>query len=280
MRVYIMTDLEGVCGILNFEDWCRPESRYYEQAKELLTQEVNAAIEGFISAGLHEFVVADGHGCGAIAPASLHPAAELMRGWPTSWPFLLDETGCDAVAWVGQHPKAGTARGHLCHTQSFAYRDESINAVSVGEFGQFAMCASELGVRSIFGSGCEAFGAEARALVAGIETVAVKRGTQPDPGHALPEEAYRRHNYGAIHLSPEEARIRIRAGARRAAERARSEKFGLIPLQAPFRRVTVYRSTATEPARVMRTEHPASVAGVLRARGAATPLQADPMSLL
>lgn len=37
MKIYIMTDLEGVAGVLDFENWCEPSSRYYEAAKELLT---------------------------------------------------------------------------------------------------------------------------------------------------------------------------------------------------------------------------------------------------
>ena len=51
MKVYIMTDLEGVAGVMNSTDWIYPESRYYERGKELLTKEVNAAIDGFFAAG-------------------------------------------------------------------------------------------------------------------------------------------------------------------------------------------------------------------------------------
>ena len=54
MRIYLVTDLEGVCGVMNFRDWCTPESRYYEEAKRLLTAEVNAAVEGFLAGGAAE----------------------------------------------------------------------------------------------------------------------------------------------------------------------------------------------------------------------------------
>ena len=47
MKVYIMTDLEGVAGVINFADWVCSDSKYYEDAKILLTEEVNAAIDGF-----------------------------------------------------------------------------------------------------------------------------------------------------------------------------------------------------------------------------------------
>src|SRR5690242_6247438 len=98
MRIYLMTDLEGVAGVLNFTDWCLTESRYYDLAKELLTREVSAAVDGFFAGGATEVLVVDGHGAGGINPVLLDPRAELMRGFAMGWPFLLNE-GCDAVAW-------------------------------------------------------------------------------------------------------------------------------------------------------------------------------------
>ena len=52
MKILMMTDLEGVAGILNFVAWCTPEGRYYDKAKRLLTQEVNAAAKGFFDGGV------------------------------------------------------------------------------------------------------------------------------------------------------------------------------------------------------------------------------------
>jgi D-amino peptidase len=258
-----MTDLEGVSGVLNFEEYCTSKSAYYDLAKELLTREVNAAIEGFIEGGAREIAVADAHGYGGIAPALLHPAAELigLRGQP--WPLLLEERKYDAIAWVGQHAKSGTINAHLAHTQDFVWRDESINGISVGEFGQLALCASELKIRAIFGSGDEAFTREAQQLVPGIETAATKRGINPDPGHALPRDAYERFNLVAIHFSPQTVRERIRAGARRAVERAAKEPFGLINLNPPYERVVVFRSSALEPPRIARNRHPSSISALL-----------------
>jgi len=180
MRIYLVTDLEGVCGVMNFAGWCMPESRYYEMAKQLLTAEVNAAIEGFLAGGATEVAVLDGHGYGGIRGELLHPAAELMRVWPGQWPFLLDERAYDGVAWVGQHAKAGTPFAHLAHTGNFDCRDDAINTTSVGEFGRIALCAGELGIRVLFASGDRAFTEEAQALAPGVETVAVKRGTAHD----------------------------------------------------------------------------------------------------
>ena len=265
MKIYLMTDLEGVAGVIDSENWCLPESRYYELAKEFLTNEVNAAVDGFFEGGATEIVVADGHGCGGINPKLLDPRVDLMRGWPEGFPFLAEE-GYDAAAWVGQHAKAGTEFAHLCHTQSMGYLDLSINGVSIGEFGQFAMCCSELGIRSIFGSGDLAFTKEAQELVPGIETVAVKRGTTPGKGDDVTTEPYRRRNVAAIHVQPQRACEMIREGARRAIERAEVEDFGIIPLEPPFERVAMFRPTADEPKRISRESHPTSVIEVMGMR--------------
>lgn len=245
LKIYVMTDLEGVAGVLDFHNWCHPSGRYYEVAKELLTREVNAAVRGFRSAGAAHIVVADGHGHGGIDPRLLHPDAELMRGWPDGYPLNLDDT-FDAVAWVGQHAKAGTEQAHLAHTGSFRVLDFAINGVSVGEFGKFAMCAGELGIRSIFASGDQALAAEARALIPGIETAAVKRGLRRGTGDDLSAEDYSRWNEAAVHAASARAREMIYEAARRAVLRAAEEDFGIVQVAPPFEKVVRLRPESRE----------------------------------
>ena len=262
MRIYVMTDLEGVAGVINFEDWCTPKSRYYETAKMLLTEEVNAAVDGFFTAGATAITVADGHGHGAINPVLLDPRVELLRGWPAGWPLLLDSS-YDAVSFVGQHAKAGTEYAHLAHTQGFSYLDLSVNGASIGELGQFAMCASELGVPVIFCSGDQALCHEARELLPCVETVAVKRGTTQGRGDELDSEAYACRNTSAIHLHPTRARAAIREVAERAVDRARAERLGVLDLVSPFERVATFRQGATMPRTIAREVHPASVSALM-----------------
>lgn len=273
MRIYIMTDLEGVAGVLDHDNWCRPGSSYYETAKKFLTLEVNAAVRGFLKAGADGIVVADGHGPGGIAPNLLDERVEVQRGWPEApWPLGLDKT-FDACAWVGQHAKSNTLHAHMAHTQSFGYLDLSVNGVSIGEFGQLAMCASELGIRSIFGSGDLAFTKEAQDLVPGIETVAVKRGLQSGSGEDLAREEYEKWNLAAVHLHPAKARDLIEQGARRALERAGKAKFGLIPLNPPFKRVAVFRRTKDSPKMVDHASHDTSFIALMNLRGKPVPVE-------
>jgi D-amino peptidase len=261
MRIYLMTDLEGVAGVLNFEDWCAPDSRYYEMAKRFLTEEVNAAVDGFFAGGASHVVVADGHGHGGINPELLDHRAQLMRGW-TGFPLNLDGS-YDAVAWVGQHAKASTEYAHLAHTQNFSYIDLSVNGISIGELGQFAMCASELGVPSIFASGDEALTKEATALIPGIETVSVKRGIVQGTAGELSTPSYMRRNYPAVHLSPKRARELIRSGAQRAIQRAVNGDFGIIDTKPPYERVAIFRPKADgEVKTISRESHLGSVASL------------------
>jgi len=235
MKIFLVTDLEGVACVMNSTDWIYPNSKYYELGKELLTKEVNAAVDGFFAAGATEVVVCDGHGAGAINGMLLDSRAKLQRGADGGYPFHADR-GYDAIAWVGQHPKAGTEYGHLCHTQGFDYIDYSINGISIGEFGQTMFSAQTFGVVPIFGSGCLAFTKEAEALVPGIETVAVKEGLVAGSGDECSTEVYERRNWPAIHMSPEESRKAIRAGAERALRRfiEHPETFHPTKISPPF----------------------------------------------
>lgn len=264
MKIYIMTDLEGVAGVLNFDDWCTPESRYYETAKELLTKEVNAAVNGFFEGGADEIVVADGHGHGGINPVLLDSRVMLMRGWPELYPFGLDES-FDATAWIGQHAKSGTEFAHIAHTGSFSVLDYSINGVSIGEFGQIALCGMELGVRPIFGSGDRAFTEEAKALFPGIETVAVKHGRTPGTGDECTAEEYGKRNLAAVHFSPEKAREMIYEGALRSVGLLDRESLVSPDLKPLYEVVTSIRARDGQPARSSTFTHPSSISGALNA---------------
>lgn len=273
-----MTDLEGVAGVQNMQDWCNSEGRYYQKARELLTMEVNAAIEGFLEGGAKEFLVADGHGSGAINGELLRPEAELSRNWPKGKKgFSMAQKDFDLAAFIGQHPMAGTVGGHLCHTGNMGVVQQTINDIEVGEFGDLVMLAGELGIRTVLTSGCEAMCREAAAFVPGIEAVAVKRGIQPEPGNHLPANAYRLHNTGAIHLHPREARARIRSGALRAITRAAGEDFGLVkPPAPPYTRIRISRGDGEHPPMLRVWKHPESLLGLANAPMVSFELKINP----
>lgn len=269
MNVYIMTDMEAVAGVLNSLDWCYPNGRYYDLGRELLTLETNAAIEGFIAAGAKRITVCDGHGWGGINPRLLHPRAELLAGSfrHIRYPFGLSAED-DVMGWVGQHAMAGTPFGHLTHTGSFEILECTLNGQPVGEIGQMAYVAAELGVRSIFLSGDRAGCAEAATLVPGIETVSVKEGLYASSGTDLtPEEAEGAFT-AARHLSPPTSRERIREGAERSLRRAGEDSTmgRLDPLPSPYSLRFTHRGTGNgEPGKAFVRSHHASVIAALNA---------------
>jgi D-amino peptidase len=256
MKIFVMTDMEGVCGVINHDDWVAAAGRYYEEGKKLLTMEINAAVEGFFAAGATEVYVIDGHGAGGINQSLLDKRTYFVRGFPGPWPFTLDNT-FDAVAWVGQHAKAGTEYAHIAHTGWFNVLDYRINGISVGEFGQLAMCAASLGIPSIFGAGDEAFTKEAEALIGGIETVSVKRGLFPGSGDEYDCDGYRNRNLAAVHMHPERARELIRIGTEAALKRLIENKasYSLLEIKPTFKREIRYRSNLNVPAYEAYAEH-------------------------
>ena len=252
MKIMIMTDMEGVAGVLNHDDWVLVDGRFYDKGMRLLTMETNAAIEGLFEGGATEVLVQDGHGQGGIDPELLEPRASLQRGWlRPCWPFGLDRT-FDGLTFVGQHAKAGTPRSHITHTEWFDRIDTSVNGISVGEYGTLALCAMELGVPTILACGERALAEEAEELTPGVVAVAVKHGLLPDGLDELDVHEYRQAKLSAVHLSPQKARELIRDGAVRAMERLKEApaSFKYPEVHPPYVRVDRFRKTDAFPPHV------------------------------
>ncbi len=269
MKILIMTDMEGCAGVLNHDDWVMRTGPFYDKGLRLLTMEVNAAIEGFYAEGATEVMVVDGHGQGGIDPELLDERAWLKRGIDhrTRGGWGLDRT-CSALAFVGQHAKAGTPFSHITHTQWFDHIDMTINGLSIGEYGQLALHAMELGIPTILACGEEALAKEAEALTPGVVTVAVKRGTLPDDGmEHLDTDAYRAAKLSAEHRSPTVARRMIREGAIMAMRKLKEnpESFGYPHLRPPYVREVRLRGRNGQPGWRARDEHPTSLAAVIDA---------------
>ena len=123
MRVLMMCDMEGVSGIVNW-DQVNGGAPLYEECRKLYTEEINAAVRGASAAGATEIVVVDCHGAGggwnfnSLIPDQLDPACEWVSGHPWSRYTELLEQGCDCCCLIGMHAKASTPDGVLCHTIS------------------------------------------------------------------------------------------------------------------------------------------------------------------
>lgn len=201
MKVYLSVDIEGVAGIVDWQQ-CLPEGgSEFALGCELMTQETNAAIEGALEAGATEIVVNDGHyQMRNLLPEMLHPTARLTQGKvkPMSMVEGLDDT-FDAVFLVGYHAAAGVPDGILNH--AFHPRELRYNGVVWSETGLTASVAGYYGVPIALITGDDAVIRDAETILPPHVGVSVKRGIT---------------RYSADSLHPTAARERIRDGARRA----------------------------------------------------------------
>lgn len=196
MKVFIMTDLEGISGVDSSFAWDN-STREYADACGRLMGDLNAAVQGALDAGADEVTVYDGHGGGSnFIKGALHPRA--VQAFDFNDPRVFD--GCGAYMEVGLHAKAGTADAFLDHTQSTGgWFDYTINGVSYGELIQGAAYCGAFGVPVVMASGDEAACREAAGLIEGIACAPVKRALGRHKAVSVPREEAERRIYDAAY---------------------------------------------------------------------------------
>ena len=193
MKVFIVSDMEGVSGIVKWGQVTGGHAMY-EEGRKLYTGEINAAVRGAKKAGATEVVVMDCHGAGgdwsfnSLIPEELDPDCEFVvqSSWTEYTAFL--ETGVDAALFVGMHAMAGTPDGVLAHTVSgSSWWRLRFNGVEVGESGINAALCGTWGCPVVLVTGDEASCREGKALLGeGLTTVAVKQGLGRFSARQLP----------------------------------------------------------------------------------------------
>jgi D-amino peptidase len=208
MRVHIISDMEGVAGIVKFEQVSGGEA-LFDEGRRLYTEEINAAVRGAKSAGATEIVVMDCHGAGkgwtfnSLLPELLDPECEwvVQNEWTEYTEFL--ERGVDAALFIGMHARAGSERGVLSHTVSGTqWQNLAFNGTLVGETGINAALCGHFGCPVLMVTGDDAVCEEGRELLGGdLTTVAVKQGLG---------------RFSARNLPPVKARKLIEEGAKKS----------------------------------------------------------------
>jgi D-amino peptidase len=183
VRIHIISDIEGVAGIVKWAQTGGDQTLYHE-GRKLYTNEINAAVRGAKKAGAKEIVVMDCHGAGgdytfnSLLADQLEDGCEfvIQNEWTEYTAFL--EEGCDAALFIGMHAKAGTPDGVLSHTVSGqGWRDLRFNGVSVGETGINAAVCGNWNCPVLLVTGDRATCNEAKTLLGdGLTTVEVKVG--------------------------------------------------------------------------------------------------------
>jgi len=168
----MITDAEGVAGVCR-QDQTDPKD---SEMRQLLTGEINAAVDGFLSGGADEVVVWDGHdGSQTLSALTIHPKAKLLMG--AMGPGMTMERGYVAVAFVGQHGRADSRGGVMAHSySSLGIQKILMNGKPVGEIETRTALAGWYGVPVIMLSGDQAAASDLRAIVPAAEIAVVKEG--------------------------------------------------------------------------------------------------------
>jgi D-amino peptidase len=197
LKVYISADMEGITGVASV-DQLGPANFEYAQARQWMTADVLAAIQGAREAGATEFVISDSHGNGQSLLIDRFPTdipITIVRSFPRPLGMMegLDSTFAAAI-FIGYHASTSSVTGVRAHTISSALLTRiAINGASMSEAGINAAIAAQFGVPVVMISGDDQIVAETKQRLGNIEGAAVKRAIgfhsaatmTPEAGQAL-----------------------------------------------------------------------------------------------
>lgn len=198
IKIYVVTDLEGVSGVYKFAQTREKDTPSNIQACEYFMDDLAAVVHGLRDGGATEIIILDGHGSGSIIPHMMEPGAVYITGRHREGGYLwgLDRSFSGLVLF-GYHAMKGTADGVLNHTGSS--RTESrfwYNGVESGEIAQIAATAGHYGVPPILVTGDVATCREARTFFGPeIVTVATKQGISREAAALYPFKETRKALY-------------------------------------------------------------------------------------
>jgi len=176
MRLYISADIEGIAGVVT-RDHIFPEGFEYERARHWMTEEVAAACEAALAAGVKEIVISDSHGNGENLFLERFPkGTQVIRSWPRPLVMMQGlETGrFDAAMLIGYHAGSTAMGGIMAHTLTGKIREIRLNGEVASETVISAAIAAHFGVPVVLATGDDVYCAHAREVFGDIETAEVK----------------------------------------------------------------------------------------------------------
>lgn len=201
---YLSVDMEG-CATLVHWDEVRPSAEAaYRRACEIMTDEVNAVIDGLVATGVERIVVNDSHSkMRNVIADRLRPAASVVNGAFKPGYMLEGMTpDFDLACFIGYHGAIGDERAVMGHTYSPRVIHECrLGGEPVGELAINAALAGHYGVPVMLVSGDQTTIADAKRTLPWAIGVQTKESIS---------------YYSALGLSPARVREQLADGARRA----------------------------------------------------------------
>ncbi|MFH1904618.1 MAG: M55 family metallopeptidase [bacterium] len=178
MKIYIQVDIEGIAGMADFENREDTSLRNWDRIvrlRNVMTEEVNAAVRGAFDGGASKVTVWDSHGDGySILFEKLDPRCELIRGNYSRAPWLpFFEDGYDGGFYLGAHAMAGTPFAALAHSRIV------LNNKTYGEAGAFITLLASKGLPTLLLTGDKAAVEQVLSYMPRIEHVITKTALGP-----------------------------------------------------------------------------------------------------
>lgn len=202
MKVHITADMEGIATICH-DIQADTKGDDFPRMREIMTGEVQAAIEGAKEAGATKIVVCDGHDTGRnLLIEKLDRNVEVIEGASYDLGMMAGiSREFDAAFQIGYHSMRHTHAGVLGHTFTYSIAELRLNGTAVGESGLSAAIAGHFGVPVVLVSGDAHAVRQAKSLIKNLVGVPTKEGVGL---------------YGVRTLTPERACELIRRGAKEA----------------------------------------------------------------
>jgi len=188
MKVFLLVDMEGISGVVSFNEQAKPDGSMYQEARKYLLSDVNAAVQGALKGGAKEVVIFDMHFYGLnLKLDELPQETRLIMGKPRKiYPALkLDET-FKGMIMIGYHAMAETKGGLITHTYDYSMKKLYLNGILMGEIGMEAAIAGCYKVPLIMISGDSKAIEEGEALFGNFENAVVKYAINEHSALCLP----------------------------------------------------------------------------------------------
>jgi D-amino peptidase len=225
-KILVYYDMEGISGQNDMRSLSFGNEEY-NQAREWLTNDVNAVIDGLFSGGADEVYVVDAHGSGNPDPdilvEKMDERAQLVSRDESfdAYTALTEKGVYDAVAVVCMHSKTGGG-GFAAHTYTIGM-DWILNDMSINETEIIAYSWGRADVPLIFASGDDTL-QEQLEWMDWLEYVMVKTARGAGDAELIPFE---------------EVHQNMREAAKRAVENLPNSKVThlTLPIKAQLRAV-------------------------------------------
>lgn len=202
MKVHFTVDMEGMAGLAH-EDQAEAKGVDFARMRQLLTNEVQAAVDGAKAGGAKEIVICDAHDTGRnLILEELDEDVMVIQGTAYELGMMggISEE-FDASFQIGYHSMRDTHAGTIGHTYTYSFSQLRLNGVKMGESGLSAAIAGHFGVPVVMVSGDLHAVRQAQSLIPNLVGVPTKEGVGV---------------YGVNTLTPKRACDMIRKGAEEA----------------------------------------------------------------